>query len=92
MTITPDMISELRGTLAELPEKPKTLLTARDAVAALAPEIHAARASGYGLADIAGLLQERGIRVSPSTLGSYLRELTPSSGKARTPRGRSSQN
>ncbi|MCZ0962460.1 hypothetical protein [Paracoccus benzoatiresistens] len=89
MTITLETITELRDTLARLPEKPRTMLTARDAVAALAPEIHAARSGGYGLADIAAMLQQRGIRVSPSTLGSYLRELAPSSAKARTPRGRS---
>lgn len=91
MTITPDMIAELRGTLAALPEKPKTSFTARDAVAALASEIQAARTNGYGLSDIAAMLEERGIRVSPSTLGSYLRELAPSPAKARAPRGRTVQ-
>lgn len=86
MTITFETITELRGMLAQLPEKPKRSLTARDAVAALAPEIQAARANGYGLADIAEMLKDRGLTLSASTLGGYLRELRPPPAKARTAR------
>lgn len=86
MTITPETITELRSMLAQLPDKPKLHPTARDAVAALASEIHAARASGYNLADVAAMLGDRGLKLSASTLGSYLRELRPPSAKPRTAR------
>lgn len=72
--------------LVQLPETPKANLTARDAVAALAAEIQAARASGYSLADVAAMLGERGFQLSASTLGSYLRDQRSASGKTRSVR------
>ena len=86
MTITHETITELRSMLAQLPHKPKQTMTARDAVAALAPEIQAARANGYGLADIAEMLKDRGLTLSASTLGSYLRDLRPTPAKTRSAR------
>lgn len=86
MTITPETIDTLRGELQALPPRARTTLTARDAVAALAPEIRAARAAGYSLGDLAGQLGDCGIAISASTLGSYLRAIGRE-GKAR-PDGR----
>lgn len=81
MTITPETIDTLRGELQALPPRARTTLTARDAVAALAPEIRAARAAGYSLADLAGQLGNRGVSISASTLGSYLRGISRESEK-----------
>lgn len=86
MTITPETIDTLRGELQALPPRARTTLTARDAVAALAPEIRAARAAGYSLGDLACELGDCGIAISASTLGSYLRAIGRE-GKAR-PDGR----
>ncbi|HRM74880.1 MAG TPA: hypothetical protein PLI13_09320 [Paracoccus sp. (in: a-proteobacteria)] len=75
MTITPETIDSLRGELEALPPRARTTLTARDAVVALAPEIQKVRAAGYSLADVAGQLGRRGVSISASTLGSYLRAI-----------------
>lgn len=86
MPISPETIEMLREELQTLPPKPRASLTARDAVAALAPEIRAARAAGYSLGDLAYQLGDCGIAISASTLGSYLRAIGRE-GKAR-PDGR----
>ena len=76
MKITPDTVEKLRGELASLPPKPKTTLTARDVVVALAPDIRAQiTGGGYSLKDISEELHKRGIKISASTLGSYLRAI-----------------
>lgn len=75
MTITTDIISALRDDLTALPSKPNRRLSARDAVTALAAELTAARASGYSLGDLATQLTDRGVPISASTLGSYLRAI-----------------
>ncbi len=75
MTISAETIEALRSELQALPPKAPVVLTARDAVAALAPEIRRARAAGYSLGDIAGQLGDRGVAISASTLGSYLRAI-----------------
>ena len=76
MTITPEAIEKLRDELISLPPKPKTTFTARDAVVALAPHIRAQiNAGGYSLKDISEEMHKRGIKISASTLGSYLRAI-----------------
>lgn len=81
MSISPKTIDLLREELQTLPPKVPATLTARDAVVALAPEIRAARAAGYSLADIAGQLGRRGVAISASTLGTYLRAIGREAGK-----------
>ncbi|SFY44330.1 hypothetical protein SAMN04244548_04933 [Paracoccus pantotrophus] len=76
MTITPTSIEALRSALSSLPPKAKSKLTARDVVATLASEIHAKISQdGYSLKDMAAEMSERGVRISASTLGTYLRSL-----------------
>ncbi|RJL15840.1 hypothetical protein [Paracoccus siganidrum] len=76
MKITPDTVEKLRSELAGLPPKPKATLTARDVVVALAPDIRAQiTGGGYSLKDISEELHKRGIKISASTLGSYLRAI-----------------
>ncbi len=98
MSITQDNIHQLREALKDLPPKPKEKFTARDAVVALAAEIHTKiKMDGYSLRDIAAQMTDSGIRISPSTLGSYLRSVTAeqepgkATGKSRTRRGTSVQ-
>lgn len=86
MTISPEAIDQLRDELQTLPPKPKSALTARDAVTVLAPEIQAARASGYSLADITKQLERHGVTISASTLGSYLRAIGREAGQQATRR------
>lgn len=71
--ITPQLIADLRGALNELPEKENTRLSTRRSVELLADEFAAARRQGYTLSDLSQLLEARGITISASTLGSYLR-------------------
>ncbi|SIS92716.1 hypothetical protein SAMN05421772_10920 [Paracoccus saliphilus] len=74
MTIAPTVIEQLRSELIQLPPKQKKHLTARDVVTALASDIRAKiAADGYSLRDIASEMSKRGVQISPSTLGSYLR-------------------
>lgn len=76
MTITPTAIEQLRAALSKLPPKPKAHFTARDVVAALAAEIHTKIAQdGYSLKNMAAEMSERGVKISASTLGTYLRSL-----------------
>lgn len=79
MTITATSIEQLRAAFASLPPKPKSKLTARDVVVALAPEIRTKiKVDGYSLKDMAQEMSERGVQISASTLGTYLRSLTSS--------------
>lgn len=75
--MTPASLSKLRDDLVKLPPKEQKAFSAKHAVHSLLPELQAARVSGYTLADLADYLGKRGIAVSASTLGTYLRELSP---------------
>ncbi|SEO37707.1 hypothetical protein SAMN04489859_10833 [Paracoccus alcaliphilus] len=67
-------IDALRATLTALPPKAITQPTARDIITALAPELKVAiRERGYTYADLAEKLEAGGLKISASTLGSYLR-------------------
>lgn len=77
MTIAPATLSDLKKDLAGLPPKQNHTLTAKEVVRAAHPDLVAARASGYTLADLAVVLGKRGVAISASTLGTYLREESP---------------
>lgn len=67
-------IDTLRATLVALPPKAITKPTARDIITALAPELRVAiQERGYTYADLSEKLADSGLKVSTSTLGSYLR-------------------
>lgn len=77
MTISPTDIDQLRSELSQLPPKPKEHLTARDVVTALASDIRAKISTdGYSLKDVAAEMSKRGVQISASTLGSYLRAIS----------------
>lgn len=76
MTITTVTLEGVHGELQQLPPKQRAHFTARDAVAALVGEIRAAQDQGYSLVDLAEMLTARGVKLSSSTLGSYLRALS----------------
>ena len=73
--ITVAQIDSLRVKLAALPKAPSPpshSATKMEAVAALAPELTALRARGWGLQALAALLAEGGVRISSGTLKNYL--------------------
>lgn len=75
-TIDPSAIERLRSDLASLPPKSKTSLTARDVVTALAPDLRSKLATeGYSLSNLAEHMSARGVPISASTLGTYLRAI-----------------
>lgn len=76
MSISHEMVAQLRDELQALPPRPRQVLTARDVVTDLAVDIQAARSAGYSLSDIAGQLGQRGVTISANTLGSYLRAIS----------------
>ena len=75
--INKDTLKKMRATLADLPAKPKTTFTCREAIAEMADDIRRARDElGYSLEDIARMLAEHGHAIKPATLRGYLRDLS----------------
>jgi hypothetical protein len=72
MAHTRDAVAALKNALAELPAASRTTMSTRHAIAELADTISGLRARGYTLDEVARILTERGIRVAPNTLRSYL--------------------
>lgn len=58
--------------LADLPEKPKTNYSLREAIKQLQGVINTALDRGYSHQEVAEMLGEQGIRISPASLKSYL--------------------
>lgn len=58
--------------LAQLPEKPRDAWSLREAIEQLKDPIDGALSRGYTHDEIAGMLSEKGVRISPSSLKSYL--------------------
>ncbi|MBD2157034.1 hypothetical protein [Leptolyngbya sp. FACHB-16] len=58
--------------LADLPEKPKTNYSLREAIGQLQDVINTALERGYSHQEVAEMLGEQGIRISPASLKSYL--------------------
>jgi hypothetical protein len=58
--------------LAQLPEKPRDAWSLREAIEQLKDPIDGALVRGYTHEEIAGILSEKGVKISPSSLKSYL--------------------
>jgi len=88
--VTQKSIEQATTALAELPEKPKTNYSLREAVKALQGTINTALERGYSHQEVAEMLGEQGIRISPASLKSYLaastREAADTPKQKRTPR------
>lgn len=65
-------VEQARTLLQELPDKPKENLSLREAVNRLQDQLKAALLRGYSYDDLAALLSDRGIEISPSTLKNYV--------------------
>lgn len=70
--VTPQMIEQVGTLLRELPEKPKEKLLLREAVDQLQDQIKAALAKGYNYDEVAAMLTNQGIEISPATLKRYV--------------------
>lgn len=88
-TITQNSIDEATAALNGLPEKPKTSWSLREAVSQLQGTINAALERGYSHQEVAEMLGEQGIRISPASLKSYLAAINRDSGTAAPKRRRS---
>lgn len=88
--VTPQSIEQATAALAQLPERPKENYSLREAIAQLQGTINAVLERGYSHQDVAGMLSESGIRISPASLKSYLaavnREATETPKKRRISR------
>jgi predicted transcriptional regulator len=58
--------------LQNLPAKPKEILSLREAIDLLKEQISEAIALGYSYSEVAKMLSEKGVEISPSTLKYYL--------------------
>ena len=73
MPLTADDLEILRRELSELPTTRPRTVTKQRAIAELAPELAAAQRRGYTVEDLAQLLADRGLAMTPGTLRGYLR-------------------
>jgi len=71
-SITQDSIKQANTALADLPEKPKTEWSLREAINQLQGTINTALERGYSHQEVADMLGKQGIRISPASLRSYL--------------------
>jgi len=71
-TIHQDSIDQATAQLEALPEKPKTDWSLRETIRQLQGSINAALERGYSHKEIAEMLAEQDIRISPASLKSYL--------------------
>jgi hypothetical protein len=90
-TITQNSIDEATTALNGLPEKPKTSWSLREAVNQLQGTINAALERGYSHQEVAEMLGEQGIRISPASLKSYLAAINRDAGTSTPKRRRSSK-
>ncbi len=84
--VSPTSISSIADSLTTLPEKAKEGYTLREAIAALAEPIRTALERGYSHADIAVILHDHGIPISPGSLKSYLPQKGQPKRRTRRPR------
>ena len=71
-SISKDSIEQASSALQQLPEKPRENLSLREAIAALQDTITTALDRGYSYDEVAALLSDQGVRISPTSLKSYL--------------------
>jgi hypothetical protein len=84
--VSPTSISSIADSLITLPEKTKEGYTLKEAIAALADPIHTAMERGYSHADIAVILHDHGIPISPASLKAYLPQKEQPKRRTRRPR------
>lgn len=88
-------VSQVSTFLQDLPEKPKETFSLREAVDQLRSEIQAALAKGYSYEDVAVILTDKGVEISPSTLKNYVpsgkRQAAKDAAAPAKPRGRRSR-
>ncbi len=70
--VTKDAIENAADFLKDLPEKPKDSWSLREAIEQLQDSIKAALDRGYTHEEVSEMLTQKGIRISPSSLKSYL--------------------
>ncbi|MBI4780986.1 MAG: hypothetical protein HY785_06640 [Oscillatoriophycideae cyanobacterium NC_groundwater_1537_Pr4_S-0.65um_50_18] len=70
--VSKSALNQAGSLLQDLPEKPRDLFSLRDAVAQLQDVIKDALSKGYSYEDIAVLLAEQTIVISPATLKRYV--------------------
>jgi hypothetical protein len=77
--LTEETVDNLAARMRGLPELPKKdrVLSKVDAVRRLAKEIRGLRDRGYSMEQIAELLSEGGVQVTPRALGSYMTRVAP---------------
>ncbi|NJP11503.1 MAG: hypothetical protein HC866_20160 [Leptolyngbyaceae cyanobacterium RU_5_1] len=66
------LVGQASALLQELPEKQKEDLSLREAISQMQEPLRAALAKGYNYADLAAMLSEQGIKISPLTLKNYV--------------------
>jgi hypothetical protein len=71
-SITQQSLEQATTALIHLPEKPKTHWSLREAIKQLQGTINSVLSRGYSHQEVATLLAEKGIRISPASLKSYL--------------------
>lgn len=85
-SISKDSIHQATSALQQLPEKPKENLSLREAIAALKDNITTALDRGYSYEEVASMLCDQGVRISPTSLKSYLADTQ----RGKTPKTRRS--
>ena len=73
MPFTTDELEVLRRELSELPATRPRIVSKQKAIAELTAELGAAQRRGYTIEDLAQLLADRGLAMTPGTLRGYLR-------------------
>jgi hypothetical protein len=81
--IKKDVVGDVAGFLQELPNKPRSDLSLKEAVRELQELIRAAFSKGYTYVEVAEMLTSQGIKISAFTLKSYV-----PAGKQQTARGK----
>jgi hypothetical protein len=72
ISVSKQAVDQAGALLGQLPEKPKENLSLRDAIDQLQEEIKDALSKGYTYIDVAGLLANKDILISPATLKRYV--------------------
>ncbi len=78
-----ETVQQLQQSLDQVAPYQPTELSKQQAIRALAPQIEALRAKGYGWAAVAAMLSEHGVPVSVAALRTYLRRVREDAANAR---------
>ena len=82
------MLDQAASLLDDLPEKPEATVSLRQAIELLQDDLRTSLDKGYGYEELADVLAEQGIDISPSTLKRYLALSQKESGRPRRRRTR----